>query len=103
MESKHRFVRPQKKKLGCRQKPQMLVVENCRPDHHNDRPYQILLWPTFHLIQFTMGLKEGFSRSTFLTATAAMAGGTKLFNGAHLSGGDTRFCRESRNHAGFGG
>ena len=29
-----------------------------------------------------------------LTATAAMAGGTQLVEGAHLTGGDTHFCRE---------
>ena len=30
-----------------------------------------------------------------LTATAAMAGGTQLVEGAHLTGGNTRFCHES--------
>ena len=30
-----------------------------------------------------------------LTATAAMAGGTQLVEGAHLTGGNTRFCCES--------
>ena len=37
-------------------------------------------------------------RSIILIATAAttaMAGGTQLFEGAHLTGGNTRFCRES--------
>ena len=41
-----------------------------------------------------------------LTATAAMAGGTQLVEGAHLTGGNTCFCRESnkcRDHAGFWG
>ena len=33
--------------------------------------------------------------SIILTATAAMAGGTQLFEGAHLTSGNTRFCRES--------
>ena len=35
------------------------------------------------------------TRSIILTATAAMAGGTQLFEGAHLTSGNTRFCRES--------
>ena len=34
-------------------------------------------------------------RSIILTATAAMAGDTQLFEGAHLTGGNTHFCRES--------
>ena len=48
-------------------------------------------------------------RSIILIATAAttaMAGGTQLFEGAHLTGGNTRFCRESskcRNYALFVG
>ena len=44
--------------------------------------------------------------SIILTATAAMAGGTQLFEGAHLTSGNTRFCRESskcRNYAFFVG
>ena len=46
------------------------------------------------------------ARSIILTATDAMAGSTQLFEGAHLTGGNTRFCRESRkcrNHALFVG
>ena len=46
------------------------------------------------------------TRSIILTATAAMAGGTQLFEGAHLTGGNTRFCRETskyRNYALFVG
>ena len=35
------------------------------------------------------------SRSTNLTVMAVMTGGTQLVEGAHLTGGDTRFCRES--------
>ena len=35
------------------------------------------------------------SRSIIVIATAAMAGGTQLFEGAHLTGGDTRFWRKS--------
>ena len=31
---------------------------------------------------------EGKARSIILTATAAMAGGTLLFEGAHLTGGN---------------
>ena len=44
-----------------------------------------------------------YARSTFLTATAAMAEGTQLFEGAHLTGGDPRFCRESSKSRGFWG
>ena len=33
--------------------------------------------------------------SIILTATTAMAGGIQLFEGAHLTGGNTRFCGES--------
>ena len=33
-------------------------------------------------------------RSTNLTVTAVMTGGTQLVEGAYLTGGDTRFCRE---------
>ena len=46
------------------------------------------------------------SRPIIVIATAAMAGGTQLFEGAHLTGGNTRFCRESskcRNYALFVG
>ena len=43
------------------------------------------------------------SRSTFLIATAAMAGGTQLFEGVHLTGGDTRSCRESSKSSVFFG
>ena len=42
----------------------------------------------------------------FFTATAAMAGGKQLFEGAHLTGGNSRFCRKSskcRNYALFVG
>ena len=49
---------------------------------------------------------SAFPRSIILTATAAMAGGTQLFEGAHLTGGTMRFCRESskcRNYALFVG
>ena len=45
-------------------------------------------------------------QSIILTATAAMAGGTQLFEGAHLTGGNMRFCRESskcRNYVLFVG
>ena len=41
-----------------------------------------------------------------LTATAAMEGGTQLVEGAHLTGGNTRFCCESskgRNYSPFVG
>ena len=31
------------------------------------------------------------------------AGGTQLFEGAHLTGGDTHFCRESSKSRGFWG
>ena len=31
----------------------------------------------------------------------AMTGGTQLVEGAHLTGGDTRFCRESSKSHGF--
>ena len=44
--------------------------------------------------------------SIILAATGAMAGGTQLFERAHLTGGNTRFCRESskcRNYALFVG
>ena len=34
------------------------------------------------------------ARSSFLTVTTIMTGGTQLVEGAHLTGGDTRFCRE---------
>ena len=40
-------------------------------------------------------------RSFFLTVTAVMTGGTQLVEGAHLTGGDTRFCRESSKSRGF--
>ena len=46
------------------------------------------------------------ARSIILTATAAMAGGTQMSEGAHLTSGSTRFCRESskcRNYALFVG
>ena len=46
------------------------------------------------------------ARSIILTATAAMATGTQLFEGAHLTGGNTRYCCESskcRNNALFVG
>ena len=46
------------------------------------------------------------SRSIIVIATAAMGGGTQLFEGAHLTGGNTHFCRESskcRNYALFVG
>ena len=46
------------------------------------------------------------ARSIILTATAAMAGGTQMSEGAHLTSGNTRFCRESskcRNYALFVG
>ena len=46
------------------------------------------------------------SRSIIVIATAAMAGGTQLFEGAHLTGGNTRFSCESskcRNYALFVG
>ena len=50
---------------------------------------------------------NSLSRSIILTATAAMAGGTQLFEGAHLTGGNnTRFCCEPskcRNYAFFVG
>ena len=42
-------------------------------------------------------------RSTNLTVTAVMTGGTQLVEGAHLPGGDTRFCRESSKSRFFGG
>ena len=43
-------------------------------------------------------LKRAFrTRSIILNATAAMAGGTQLFEGAHLTSGNTRSCRESAN------
>ena len=41
------------------------------------------------------------ARSSFLTVTAVMTGGTQLVEGAHLTGGDTRFCRESSKSPGF--
>ena len=44
------------------------------------------------------------ARSIILTGTAAMAGGTQLFEGTHLTGGKTRFCRKSskcRNYRRF--
>ena len=34
------------------------------------------------------------SRSIIVIATAAMAGGTQLFEGAYLTGGNTRFCHK---------
>ena len=41
-------------------------------------------------------LKQAFrTQSIILNATAAMAGGTQLFEGAHLTSGNTRFCHES--------
>ena len=40
------------------------------------------------------------ARSSFLTVTAVMAGGTQLVEGAHLTGGK-RFCRESSKSRGF--
>ena len=46
------------------------------------------------------------ARSIILTAKAAMAGGKQLFEGAHLTDGNTRFCRKSskcRNYALFVG
>ena len=42
-----------------------------------------------------------YARSTFLTATAAMAEDSSLFEGAHLTGGDTRFCHKSSKSRGF--
>ena len=44
---------------------------------------------------------EHSSRSSFLTVTAVMTGGTQLVEGAYLTGGDTRFCRESSRSRGF--
>ena len=34
-------------------------------------------------------------RSSFLTVTVVMTRGSQLVEGSHLTGGDTRFCRES--------
>ena len=39
--------------------------------------------------------------SIILTAMAAMEGGTQLFEGAHLSDGNTHFCRESSKSHGL--
>ena len=45
---------------------------------------------------------SGFrARSINLTVTAVMAGGTQLVEGAHLTGGDTRFCRVSSKSCGL--
>ena len=38
---------------------------------------------------------KGGGRSIILTATAAMAGGTQLFEGVHLTSGNKCFCRKS--------
>ena len=51
--------------------------------------WQILV--THQQIKNRTKVKEDF-RSIILTA---MAGGTQLFEGAHLTSGNTHFCRES--------
>ena len=53
------------------------------------------------VIVVTLLLSVTNPRSSFLTATAVMTGGTQLVEGAHLTGGDTRFCRESSKSLGF--
>ena len=55
---------------------------------------------------FAPPLIDSHSRSINPTATAAMAGGIQLVEGAHLTGGYTCFCRKlskCRNHTGFWG
>ena len=50
------------------------------------------------------GIRSG-ARFFNLTSTAAMVGGTQLFEGAHLTGAHTHFCRNSgkcRDYALFG-
>ena len=46
-------------------------------------------------------LEKVDTRSSFLSVTAIMTGSTQLFEGAHLTGGVTRFCRESSKSHGF--
>ena len=41
-------------------------------------------------------------RSYKVTPTAPMGGGTQLLEGAHLTGGNTRFCRESSKCRDYG-
>ena len=51
---------------------------------------------TLQTITVLLGGGDGecFARSIILTATAAMAGGTQMSEGAHLTSGNTRFCRK---------
>ena len=69
------------------QKYSLIVVAAPRTAHRT--------WTSAQGQIVTQELRWSESRSIILTATAAMAGGTQLFEGAHLTGGNTRFCRES--------
>ena len=52
-----------------------------------------------------VGGADSTARSSNLPTTATMVGGTQLFEGAHLTGAHTHFCRNSgkcRDYALFG-
>ena len=54
---------------------------------------------------FDQNGEQGHARFFNLTTTATMVGGTQLFEGAHLTGAHTHFCRNSgkcRDYALFG-